>query len=53
LDLEDEKERKISTRISTVFEKNLLGLRLNFIKNKKESTYYINSLAIEYEENAC
>jgi hypothetical protein len=39
--------RKISIRISTVFEKKSQGLRLSYTTKKVH--YYINSLAIEYE----
>jgi hypothetical protein len=47
--MKDEKER---CRIST-FRKELPGIEVEFYTNKKESTYYINSLAIEYEGRKC
>jgi PAS domain S-box-containing protein len=55
LDLFDEDEKeKISTRISTVFEKESPGIEVEFYtKTKKKVPYYINSLAIEYEGKRC
>jgi PAS domain S-box-containing protein len=55
LDLFDEDEKeKISTRISTVFEKESLGIEVEFYtKAHNKAHYYINSLAIEYEGTKC
>jgi PAS domain S-box-containing protein len=55
LDLFDEDEKeKISTRISTVFEKKSAGIEVEFYtKAKNKIHYYINSLAIEYEGKKC
>ncbi|SEA42198.1 PAS domain S-box-containing protein [Flavobacterium gillisiae] len=55
LDLFDEDEKeKISTRISTVFEKKSPGIEVEFYtKAHNKVHYYINSLAIEYEGKKC
>jgi len=55
LDLFDEDEKeKISTRISTVFEKESPGIEVEFYtKAHNKVHYYINSLAIEYEGTKC
>jgi PAS domain S-box-containing protein len=55
LDLFDEDEKeKISTRISTVFDRKSGGIEVElYTKQKKKVPYYINSLAIEYEGQKC